>query len=43
MSCAGSVPCPAPLVFDWPMPGIDGVDWVINHYVDLDSGPGIVD
>ncbi len=27
----------------WPVPGVDGVDWVINNYVDLDPGPGLRD
>ncbi|MDH3588869.1 MAG: peptidoglycan DD-metalloendopeptidase family protein, partial [Gammaproteobacteria bacterium] len=44
MSCAGTVPCPEPrLIFAWPMPGADADDWVINNYVDLDPGAGILD
>ncbi len=44
MSCAGTVPCPDPVfLFDWPMPGVDADDWVINNYVDLNPGPGILD
>ncbi|MEM9058406.1 MAG: peptidoglycan DD-metalloendopeptidase family protein, partial [Pseudomonadota bacterium] len=43
MACAGTVPCPDALEFAWPMPGTDGVEWVINNYVDLDPGPGILD
>lgn len=30
----------APVLFDWPLPGVDGVDWVINNYVDLDRSSG---
>lgn len=29
-----------PVLFDWPLPGVDGVDWVINNYVDLDRSSG---
>ncbi len=44
MSCAGSAPCPLPtLTYDWPMPGDDADEWVINNYVDLDPGAGILD
>ncbi len=43
MSCAGTVPCPGPLQFDWPMPGNDSEDWVINNYVDLNAGVGLLD
>ncbi len=43
MSCAGTVPCPGPLQFDWPMPGNDAEDWVINNYVDLNFGFGVLD
>lgn len=44
MSCAGTAPCPDPaFIFDWPMPGIDADDWVINNYVDLNPGSGILD
>lgn len=32
-----------PKGWKWPMPGTDGQDWVVNNYVDLDSGPGILD
>ncbi len=31
------------LSLHWPLSGVDGVDWVINNYVDLDSGPGLKD
>jgi murein DD-endopeptidase MepM/ murein hydrolase activator NlpD len=34
---------PAPSRLRWPVPGSYGADWVINNYVDLDSGPGIRD
>ena len=27
----------------WPVPGVDGRDWVINNYVDLDLGLGRID
>jgi hypothetical protein len=27
----------------WPMGGTDGVHWVINNYVDLDAGNGVMD
>ena len=27
----------------WPVSGVEGEDWVINNYVDLDPGPGIQD
>ncbi len=27
----------------WPVAGQDGADWVINNYVDLDTGPGVLD
>ncbi|MEL7450497.1 MAG: peptidoglycan DD-metalloendopeptidase family protein [Pseudomonadota bacterium] len=43
MPCAGTIPCPGELEFEWPMAGNDGEDWVINNYVDLDPGPGILD
>ena len=44
MACAGSAPCPArQLLFEWPMGGQDADDWVINNYVDLDAGGGILD
>jgi murein DD-endopeptidase MepM/ murein hydrolase activator NlpD/ribosomal protein L27 len=44
MSCAGTAPCPAAVLqFAWPMPGADADDWVINNYVDLDPGGGILD
>lgn len=44
MSCAGSPPCPDPQFgFIWPMPGNDAQHWVINNYVDLDAGGGILD
>ena len=29
--------------FRWPMPGSGAPDWVINNYVDLDPGPGVLD
>lgn len=32
-----------PLLIDWPLPGEQGEDWVINSYVDLDPSSGIVD
>lgn len=32
-----------PKAWVWPMPGEDGQQWVINNYVDLDSGPGLLD
>lgn len=44
MSCAGTVPCPQQrFVMNWPVPGNDADDWVINNYVDLDNGGGILD
>ncbi|NND61392.1 MAG: peptidoglycan DD-metalloendopeptidase family protein [Gammaproteobacteria bacterium] len=44
MSCAGTPPCPDPVfLFEWPMPGVDANDWVINNYVDLAPGASIVD
>ncbi len=44
LSCLESPACaPQSLVFSWPMPGLDTVDWVINNYVDLDPGSGILD
>jgi murein DD-endopeptidase MepM/ murein hydrolase activator NlpD len=33
----------APAGWLWPMPGTDGDDWVINNYVDLNPGSGILD
>ncbi len=32
-----------PLVLQWPVPGVEGRDWVINNYVDLDPGSGLRD
>lgn len=32
-----------PLLLDWPLPGEQGEDWVINSYVDLDPSSGVVD
>ena len=32
-----------PLVLLWPVAGEDGADWVINNYVDLDTGAGVLD
>jgi len=32
-----------PLVLEWPVPGVEGVDWVINNYVDLEPGSGLRD
>ncbi len=29
--------------YSWPLPGIENGDWVINNYVDLDPGPGVID
>ncbi len=44
MACAGQVACPATqLLFAWPMTGTDADDWVINNYVDIDPGAGIMD
>lgn len=44
MSCAGTFPCPMqPFELAWPLPGVDTEDWVINNYVDLDPGPGVLD
>lgn len=44
MSCAGAIPCPDPVFeFAWPMPGDDADEWVINNYVDLMPGAGILD
>lgn len=38
-----SVTPPVATGWAWPLPGKDGEDWVINNYVDLDPGPGILD
>ncbi|MCA8959450.1 MAG: peptidoglycan DD-metalloendopeptidase family protein [Planctomycetes bacterium] len=41
-SAAAGAACPliADLTFDWPVPGQDTHDWVINNYVDLDPTTG---
>ncbi len=31
------------LLLDWPVPGEQGTDWVINNYVDLDPSSGVLD
>ncbi len=31
------------LSLSWPLPGADATDWVINNYVDLDDGSGVLD
>ncbi len=40
LSCAGLGSFECPLIpifqFEWPMPGVDTHEWVINNYVDLD-------
>ena len=35
--------CVGTFCLQWPMGGTDGVDWVINNYVDLEPGPGLRD
>jgi len=41
LDCAAFPPCvPPPPRFIWPVPGTGGIDWVINNYVDLNSGTG---
>jgi len=46
-ACGGDVTAPPgggdPLVLEWPVPGVEGVDWVINNYVDLQPGSGLRD
>lgn len=35
---------PADLTFtNWPLDGLNGPNWMINNYVDLDPGPGVLD
>lgn len=43
LTFSGACPVFPPLRFDWPMPGSDAEEWVINNYVDLDPGSGILD
>lgn len=43
LTFGGACPMVAPLRFDWPMPGFDTEDWVINNYVDLDPSGGLLD
>ena len=46
LECEGSPQaCPdlQPLLLLWPMLGTDARDWVINNYVDLDTGAGVLD
>ena len=38
-----AVAAPTPVALLWPLAGVDGRDWVINNYVDLDATTGLRD